>query len=331
MRSSDLAQVLRNLPDSSDQKIIAGIGEDVFAFTHQNETLLQTVDIITPIVDDPYQFGAIAVANALSDIYAKGGIPKYALNIIEFPISSLPLSYLETMIKGGADKAMEAGVAIVGGHTIDDSPKYGFSVTGFIPEGGKFISKSGGKPGDLIFLTKPLGIGIYTTAIDHKLASEQQVNEVVELMMTLNREASAAFLEVDIHACTDVTGFGLLGHLSEVAEKSRVSIEIYNDKIPHLDDVFPLLEQGAVPEGIIKNHYSFHKNVRHRDALSREEEFLLFDPQTSGGLLIFVSPEQAEILKKYFSDKSLPLYEIGKAVEQKEKLVETIKNIKIKS
>jgi selenide, water dikinase len=323
--------VLRNLPGTADQKVIAGIGEDVFAFTHQNETILQTVDIITPIVDDPYQFGAIAVANALSDIYAKGGIPKYALNIIEFPISSLPLSYLEAMIKGGADKALEAGVAIVGGHTIDDSPKYGFSVTGFIPEGGKFISKSGAMPGDVIFLTKPLGIGIYTTAIDQKLAIEQQVNEVVDLMVTLNRDASEAFLKVDIHACTDVTGFGLLGHLSEVAEKSQVSVEILNDKIPYLEDVFRLLGQGAVPEGIIKNHYSFHKNVIHRDELTREEEYLLYDPQTSGGLLIFVSPEQADNLKSYFLERGLPLYEIGKAVEQKASQIETINKIRIES
>jgi selenide, water dikinase len=323
--------VLRNLPGTVDQKVIAGIGEDVFAFNHQNGTILQTVDIITPIVDDPYQFGAIAVANALSDIYAKGGIPKYALNIIEFPTSSLPLSYLEEMIKGGADKALEAGVAIVGGHTIDDSPKYGFSVTGFIPEGGKFISKSGAMPGDVIFLTKPLGIGIYTTAIDQKLANEQQVNKVVDLMMTLNRDASEAFLQVDIHACTDVTGFGLLGHLSEVAEKSEVSVEIHNDKIPYLDDVFRLVGQGAVPEGIIKNHYSFHKNVIHRDELTREEEYLLYDPQTSGGLLIFVSPEQADNLKSYFLERSLPLYEIGKAVEQKASQIETINRIRIES
>lgn len=323
--------MLRNLPGTDDSKVIAGIGEDVFAFTHQNETILQTVDIITPIVDDPYQFGAIAVANALSDIYAKGGIPKYALNIIEFPISSLPLSYLESMIKGGADKALEAGVAIVGGHTIDDSPKYGFSVTGFIPEGGKFISKSGAKPGDSIFLTKPLGIGIYTTAIDQRLANEQQVNEVVNLMMTLNHDASEAFLKVDINACTDVTGFGLLGHLSEVAEKSQVSIEIFNDKIPYLVDVFQLLEHGAVPEGIIKNHYSFRKNVFHRDALTREEEYLLYDPQTSGGLLIFVSPDQAEKLQNYFRERSLPLYEIGKAVELKETRIDTINKIRIES
>lgn len=323
--------MLRNLPGTADQKVIAGIGEDVFAFTHQNETILQTVDIITPIVDDPYQFGAIAVANALSDIYAKGGIPKYALNIIEFPISSLPLSYLEEMIKGGADKALEAGVAIVGGHTIDDSPKYGFSVTGFIPEGGKFISKSGAMPGDVIFLTKPLGIGIYTTAIDQKLANEQQVSEVVDLMMTLNRDASEAFLKVDVHACTDVTGFGLLGHLSEVAEKSQVSVEILNDKIPYLEDVFRLVGQGAVPEGIIKNHYSFHKNVIHRDPLTREEEYLLYDPQTSGGLLIFVSPEQADHLQEYFLERSLPLYEIGKAVEQKDSKIETINKIRMES
>ena len=323
--------MLRNIPQTDNKNVIAGIGEDVFAFNHNNGTILQTVDIITPIVDDPYQFGAIAVANALSDIYAKGGIPKYALNIIEFPISSLPLSYLESMIKGGADKALEAGVSIVGGHTIDASPKYGFSVTGFIPEGGKFISKSGAKPGDLIFLTKPLGIGIYTTAIDQKMANEQQVNEVVNLMMTLNRDASEAFLEVDIAACTDVTGFGLLGHLSEVAEKSQVTLEILNDKIPYLEKVFRLLEQGAVPEGIIKNHYSFHKNVIHRDTLTREEEYLLYDPQTSGGLLLFVSPDHADNLKTYFFERSLPLYEIGKAVEQKGTAVETINNIRMES
>jgi selenide,water dikinase len=320
--------VLRNIPATNDQNVIAGIGEDVFAFTHKNETILQTVDIITPIVDDPYQFGAIAVANALSDIYAKGGIPKYALNIIEFPVSSLPLSYLEAMIKGGTDKAIEAGVAIMGGHTIDDSPKYGFAVTGFIPEDGKFISKSGAKPGDLIFLTKPLGIGIYTTAIDQKVASEQQVTEVVSLMMTLNRDASEAIRKVDVNACTDVTGFGLLGHLSEVAEKSGVSVELFNDKIPCLPEVFQLLEHGAVPEGIIKNHYSFNKNVSHTAELSREEEYLLYDPQTSGGLLVFVSPDEADNLIREFTEKNVPVYNVGKAVAERTVRIQTKNKIK---
>ncbi|MGG5252000.1 selenide, water dikinase SelD [Neobacillus sp. SM06] len=323
MRSSDLAQVLRNIPATNDQKIKAGIGEDVFAYDHNNGTILQTVDMITPIVDDPYQFGAIAVANALSDIYAKGGIPKYALNIIEFPVSSLPLSYLEEMIKGGTDKALEAGVAIVGGHTIDDSPKYGVSVTGFLPENGKFISKSGAKPGDRIFLTKPLGIGIYTTAIDEKLATEEQVTEVVSQMTTLNRNASEAMIAADATACTDVTGFGLIGHLSEVAEKSGVSIELFNETIPFLQDAFQLLEQGAVSEGILKNHYSFHKNVSHTAKLTRDEEYLLYDPQTSGGLLIFVPQAKTDSLIRELNQRNVPVYPIGMAIEKKDVAIET--------
>ncbi|PLR83670.1 selenide, water dikinase SelD [Bacillus sp. V33-4] len=328
MRSSDLTQVLRNIPSSKDKNIIAGIGEDVFAFEHTNGTIVQSVDIITPVVDDPYQFGAIAVANALSDIYAKGGIPKYGLNIIEFPISSLPLSYLQEMIKGGRDKALEAGVSIVGGHTIDDSPKYGFAVTGFIPEGANFISKSGAMPGDLIFLTKPLGIGIYTTAIDQKLASVEQMEEVVSLMMKLNHDASKAFRKVQINACTDVTGFGLVGHLTDVAEKSNISIELYNDQIAFLPDVFQFIENGAVPEGILKNHYSFHKNVKHLTSLSREEEYLLYDPQTSGGLLIFVSPAESENLLQEFEKNNVTAFHIGKVVEARDARIETKNTIK---
>ena len=328
MRSSDLTQVLRNIPNPIDENIVAAIGEDVFAFKHQNETIIQTVDLITPVVDDPYQFGAIAVANALSDIYAKGGIPKYALNIVEFPVSSLPLSYLEEMIKGGRDKALEAGVSIVGGHTIDDSPKYGLAITGFIPEGGELISKSQAQPGDLIFLTKPLGIGIYSTAIDQKLATPEQVQEVVDLMMQLNQKAANAFPKVQVNACTDVTGFGLLGHLTDVAEKSNVSIELDMKRIPFLSDVFHLIGKGAIPEGTLKNQHSFKRKVQQITPLSREEEYLLYDPQTSGGLLIFVSPTEAERLVQEFAKNKVAAFNIGTVIEAGENLIVTKNNLK---
>lgn len=318
---------MRQFPATKDKNVIAQIGEDAFAFQHHGETIIQTVDLITPVVDDPYEFGSIAVANALSDIYAKGGIPKYALNIIEFPVSSLPLSHLEKMLAGGRDKASEAGVAIVGGHTIDDSPKYGVAVTGFIPEGGKFISKSEAKLGDLIFLTKPLGSGIYTTGIDQQVVSDKQINEVTLLMNQLNQGAANAFRQVQLNACTDVTGFGLLGHLKEVAESSKIIIELDISRIPYLQDVFQLISQGAVTEGILKNKQSFHQYIKHSTPLTREEEYLLYDPQTSGGLLVFVPSEEKENIIKEFEKNNVTASLIGMVLKTGDPCIITKNNI----
>jgi selenide,water dikinase len=308
---------LRNIPNPTDNQLIAGIGEDAIGYTWHNEVMVQSVDIITPIVDDPYQFGAIAAANALSDLYAKGAEPLFALNIIGFPASSLPLQYLEEIIKGGVEKMKEAGAFIAGGHTIDDtSPKYGLSVTGKIPAGERYIQKKGASPGDAIILTKPLGIGIYTTAIDQKNATKEQQEIAITQMLKLNKEASLAMRQVDTHACTDVTGFGLLGHLYEISDTSRVSIELNLPTIPYLSDVFSLLKDGATSEGMFNNLITYKSCVRYTKPITQEEEWLLHDPQTSGGLLIVVPQDQVDKLLTKLSANGNKGYVIGKVIEK---------------
>ncbi|WNF39080.1 selenide, water dikinase SelD [Bacillaceae bacterium IKA-2] len=316
MRSSDLTQVLRNIPISNDKNLIAGIGEDAVAYNFNGQTLLQTVDVITPVVDDPYQFGAIAAANSLSDIYAKGGTPLFALNIIGFPLTSLPLSYLEEIIRGGVDKVSEAGIAIVGGHTIDDVPKYGLSVTGYIPDGKTFISKEGAEPGDLVFLTKPIGTGVYITALDQNVATNKQINEVTNYMIKLNKNSAEAMCQCVIHACTDVTGYGLIGHSSDIAEKSQVTIELVVKDIPLLKDALSLLDRGLESEGINNNFQSFNSKVEHLRTLPKNQEMLFYDPQTSGGLIIVVAPDQAEKLQSEIKLRNETLIQIGTVKEQ---------------
>ncbi|KHF41193.1 hypothetical protein LQ50_05385 [Halalkalibacter okhensis] len=315
----DLTQVLRSIPEPKDKHLIAGIGEDAIGYKWQNDTMVQSVDMITPVVDDPYQFGAIACANALSDIYAKGADPLFALNIIGFPTSTLPIHYLEEMIKGGVDKVQEAGAYIVGGHTIDDTcPKYGLSVTGKISDGNPFIGKNGACVGDAIILTKPLGIGIYTTAIDQKLATKEQEEAAVNQMLKLNKYASQAMRQVETHACTDVTGFGLIGHLCEVAEQSSVTIELNLEQVPYLPDSFTLLREGAISEGMYNNISSYRSRVRNKNIITTEEEQLLYDPQTSGGLLIMVSQSQVDAFLTKLSDQGESGYVIGKVLEKDE-------------
>ncbi|MRH41643.1 selenide, water dikinase SelD [Aquibacillus halophilus] len=315
----DLTQVLRNIPEPNDKQLLAGIGEDAIGYRWQNETMVQTVDMITPVVDDPYQFGAIACANALSDIYAKGADPLFALNIIGFPATTLPIHYLEEMIRGGVDKVLEAGAYIAGGHTIDDtSPKYGLSVTGKIPAGNSFIRKDGAKVGDAIILTKPLGIGIYTTAIDQKLATKEQAEVVINQMLKLNKNASLAMRQVETHACTDVTGFGLIGHVCDVAENSNVTVELDLQHTPYLPDSFFLLKEGATSEGMDNNLFSYRSRVRNMVEISTEEEQLLYDPQTSGGLLIFIAAPQVDELLKELSNQGENGYVIGKVLEKNE-------------
>lgn len=291
---------------------MAGIGEDAIAYQMKDQIMIQSVDVITPVVDDPYQFGAIATANSLSDIYAKGGVPLFALNLIGFPTNSLPLSYLEEIIRGCVDKANEAGISIVGGHTMDDlSPKCGLSVTGHIPQGSSFISKSGATVGDVVLLTKPLGIGIYTTAIDKNMLTGQQIDEVVEWMMKLNKVASEVMRQVTVHASTDVTGFGLIGHLIEIAGQSDVSIEVYSNRVPFLKDALDLARQGAISQGTQNNLFSYKNRVQYDKEISKELEYVFYDPQTSGGLLLIVPPSQVEDVKKEFEKRNEYVTPIG--------------------
>lgn len=258
--------------------------------------MIQTIDYITPVVDNPYQFGMIAAANALSDIYAMGGKPVTALNIIGFPNQSLPLSIMEEIIRGGADKAAEAGVTIVGGHSITDSaPKYGLAVTGFL-DPGRMVGKNGAKPGDRLILTKPLGVGVITTGIDHKIVNEDQVSRVTGIMLTLNRRASEIMLEVGVNACTDVTGYGLLGHLREIAVASGVGALVNASLAPVIPETESLVRDGIVPGGTHNNYRFLRDTVEWDPLLSGETRLILCDPQTSGGLLMVVPRERVDRL-----------------------------------
>jgi len=257
--------------------------------------LVHTVDVFTPVVDDPYHYGAISAANALSDVYAMGGRPILALNIVGFPRNKLPMSVLEEILRGGADKATEAGVIIAGGHSIDDpEPKYGLAVTGIVhPDG--VVRNVGARPGDQLVLTKPLGIGVITTGIKQGKTSAAAAEEAIKVMETLNRAGAEAMIEVGVHAATDVTGFGLLGHLHEMTSGSRVRARLRYASVPVLEEARSLVRQGAVAGGTARNYEYLQPRVTF-DGLDEDDQILLCDAQTSGGLLMAVPPERLDAL-----------------------------------
>ncbi len=257
--------------------------------------LVLTVDVFTPIVDEPYWFGAIAAANALSDVYAMGGTPRLALNFAGFPRSKLPLDVLGEILRGGGDKCTEAEVTVIGGHTIDDpEPKYGLAVTGFIhPD--RVITNATARPGDQLVLTKPLGMGVITTGIKQERTSRATVDEAIRVMATLNRAAAGAMLAAGVSAATDVTGFGLLGHLSEMTHAAGVRARIRLGEVPILEEAWTLARKGAIPGGTTRNRESLAGTVTW-DGVSEDAQVLLCDAQTSGGLLIAVPADRLDLL-----------------------------------
>ena len=254
-----------------------------------------TVDFFPPIVDDPFQFGEIAAANSLSDVYAMGGTPLLAMNIVGFPIA-LDKDILGEVLKGGYSKAAEAECLIVGGHTVDDpEPKYGLSVVGTV-EPGKQVTNAAAQPGDVLVLTKPLGTGIITTAGKQGVCTPQVLQGAVATMSTLNRDGANAMVKVGVHSATDVTGFGLMGHLQSMVRGSRVGAEIQLGNVPVLPGVWDLLKQGVAPGGTHRNLQSVAGSAQWHPDLSEQEQLLLCDAQTSGGLLIAVSGEKQDEL-----------------------------------
>ena len=253
---------------------------------NDDTAMIQTVDFFTPVVDDPYLFGQIAAANALSDVYAMGGKPVTALNIVGFP-GCLPVSVLSEIMSGGADKVKEAGAVMAGGHSIqNDTPLYGLCVSGFVhPD--RILRNGGAKPGDILILTKQIGSGIISTAAKADLASPAALEEAVTVMRSLNRKAADVISRFPVHACTDVTGFGLIGHSLEMAEASHVTIEIRASQVPFIQDADEYAELGLIPEGAYRNR-SFAGGKADIKAVSQTHADLLFDPQTSGGLLFAV-------------------------------------------
>lgn len=290
---------MRHLPASAgDPNLLVGFetSDDAGVYRLTDDlALVQTVDYFTPVVDDPFAFGQIAAANALSDIYAMGALPLTAMNIIGFPVGRLDLGVMAEILRGGAEKVKEAGAVLVGGHSLDDpEPKYGLSVTGVVKPG-KFLTNSSAKPGDRLILTKPLGVGMITTAIKQEAATEEIIAEVTAIMSTLNKTAAEAMLEVGVNACTDITGFGLLGHTSEMARGSGVGMRIAAGRVPVIDGTREFAEKRIVPGGTRSNlkYLLDERYVLFADELSREERLILCDAITSGGLLISVPEERA--------------------------------------
>jgi selenide,water dikinase len=257
---------------------------------NESTALIQTLDFFTPVVDDPYVFGQIAAANSLSDVYAMGGTPLTAMNIVCFP-SCVPIEVLGEILKGGADKIIEAGALLVGGHTVEDNePKYGLSVSGLV-EPARVLANSGARVGDYLILTKPLGLGVLNTAIKADLATEAQYRAAVETMTTLNKYAIEAVKHLRISACTDITGFGFFGHAYEVAKGSGVSLEIESSKIPIIAGAKELAAMGILPAGMYANKSYVEPKIKLLEAIEEAVLDLLYDPQTSGGLLIAIAED----------------------------------------
>ena len=308
MSPGDLGQVLCELPLIQDPNVLVGprTHDDAAVYRLSDETaLVQSVDVFTPVVDDPYTFGQVAAANALSDVYAMGARPILALSLIGFPVDKLPLSDMTLILKGGADKAREAGIDIAGGHSLEDNePKYGLFVTGVVhPD--RVITNAGAKPGDLLVLTKPLGIGVLTHCIKKGLLNEEERTRVVDVMVRLNRAASEAMVEVGVSACTDITGFGLLGHLQEMLEASGVSARIRVSQVPLLPGVRERVVKGIVPGGTKKNLKFYSSHADWIGDVGEVDQLVLADAPTSGGLLISVPRERAEQLKASLEKKGV--------------------------
>ena len=292
--------------------------DDCAIYALDNEhSIIQTVDFFTPIVDDPYLFGKIAANNSLSDIYAMGGKPLFSLNIVAFPTEELPLEILSEILKGGEDFCNEANINILGGHSIkDNSPKYGMAVTGII-KNNQIIKNSTAKKMDTIILTKPLGSGIITTAIKKGLATNKIKNDAIELMLTSNKNASEIMQESKINACTDITGYGLLGHLNEMCISSNLSAMINFDDISFIDGVEKLAKNGVIPGGT-KNNFNFSKqDISFEKNIKEHQKFMLSDAQTAGGLLIATPHEKAnDLLEKLNKNSKYASKIIGSFIEK---------------
>jgi selenide,water dikinase len=293
-----LFPLLGALPKVTDPNVIVGsaTADDAAIYRLDDErALVLTTDFFTPIVDEPYDFGAIAAANALSDVYAMGGVPLTALNIVGFP-DEIDASVLGDILRGGAEKAREAGIDLVGGHTIKtDEPIYGLAVTGMVHPR-RVVTNAGGKPGDVLVLTKPIGVGIITTAAKQDRDTAGAIREAITLMATLNRAAAEAMATVHAHACTDITGFGLLGHLRSVALASGCEATVRLGSVPVLAAARAYLEEGIAPGGTHANWRFLQDWTRYEDGVGQKAQLLLCDAQTSGGLLIAVAPEEADAL-----------------------------------
>lgn len=319
-----MADVLSQLPKNDNEKVgnlLVGLdtADDAAIYKLDDEkALIQTLDFFTPMVDNPYIFGQIAAANSLSDIYAMGGEPIVAMNIVCFP-SCHDMQVLAEILKGGFSKVKESGALLVGGHTVDDKePKYGLSVSGLVhPD--RVQANSTAKPGDKLILTKPVGTGILSTAMKEDLVSQEVVDKVIETMVHLNKYAAMSVNKFEVHSITDITGFGLLGHAMEMAKASDVTIEIDSKNVPILDGAIEMAQMGIVPSGAYNNMGYIQDDVMKDESVPESVEDCLYDPQTSGGLLVAVRADQADdIVKDMLANGSIVAEVIGEVKEKYE-------------
>lgn len=321
-----MAEVLHGLPNSVDANLLVGFNQADDAGVYKindHQALVQTVDFFPPIVDDPYWFGQIAVANALSDVYAMGAQPLTALNIVGFP-PKMPHSVLHDILRGGQEKITEAGAVIVGGHSIkDEELKYGVACTGII-EIDKIITNAGARPGDILILTKPLGTGIITTAIKQKQASLDDVDRVTQIMAKLNKIPSELMVANGARAATDVTGFGLLGHAYEMAAAARVSIEMEFASLPIIEGAVAFAKAGALTGGANANFDYLKDKVDVSVPLKKEELDILYDAQTSGGLLVAIPVEKAQKYVSQCRESGVEATIIGRVIESEQAAIKII-------
>jgi selenide, water dikinase len=319
-----LDSVLNKLPRQSDPHVLIGFDTADDAGVYQltaDVALVQTVDFFTPIVDDPYTFGQIAAANSLSDVYAMGGKPISALSIVGFPNTGRDLDVLEKILQGGLAKMREAGCSVIGGHSIgDEEIKFGYAVTGVVNPRG-FWSNATARPGDSLVLTKRLGTGVISTALKKNRASKASVAASIESMQALNRMASEVARRFEIHAATDVTGFGLLGHAREMAVASKVSLVVDSARAEFLPEALDYSREGFLPGGLKRNVEFIAACVEFAHGIPEETRNLLFDPQTSGGLLLAVVPGDVPGLVQALDEQNIPTQEVGEVLEKTRPLI----------
>ena len=316
-----MSEALKHLKPSEDPNLLVGFEtcDDAAVYRVAPDlALISTVDFITPPVDDPYWFGQIAAANAISDIYAMGGKPLTALNLVMFPSEKLPFKYLDEILRGGHDKVVEAGASMAGGHTVDDNePKYGLAVTGIVhPD--RIYTNCGAQPGDILFLTKPLGTGVLFNACRSGKLRYKKLEPLLPIIASLNEKALEIAKEFDVNACTDITGFGIAGHAFEVAVGSNVQVTLDFKELPLYPDTLEMYKKGETTRSNKDNRKMTEGAIEINRKLSQEEEEILFDPQTSGGLLISIPKTQADNMLKKLKDFKIDAHIVGK-IEAAEK------------
>jgi selenide,water dikinase len=324
-----LEEILKYLPLPKDPNILVDIDtqDDAGVYkVNDNLALVLTTDFFPPVCSDPYEFGQIAAANSISDVYAMGGDPVLALNIMMFPAAKLPMEAYAEILKGGFDKATEAGVRIIGGHTIDDfPPKYGLAVVGYIhPE--KIITNAGAKPGDYLILTKPIGTGVIMAGQRLGMATDSDVTEAKYMMKLLNKSGAEVMKKYNIRGATDITGFGLAGHALKMAKASNVSMKISMEKVPLIGNVYNLVDEGCIPGASFRNLEFVEEHLLSAPALDYNLKMIAFDAQTSGGLLMSISPDKVEEVLKDLNAAGLTFSSVIGTVTQKNEKYLTLEN-----